>query len=81
MATKLLIGNLPPDVTDAEIIELFADAGVKVVVLNLAGESDSITATVNLNVDQRTAQVMVDRAKNTYFKERKLSYYIPGFFR
>ncbi len=81
MATKLLIGNLPPDVTDAEITELFADAGVGVEVLKLAGESDSITATVNLNVDKRTAQVMVDRSKNTYFKERKLSYYIPKFFR
>ena len=81
MATKLLIGNLPPDVTDVEIIQLFSDAGVKVEVLKLAGESDSITATVNLNVDARTAQVMVDRSKNNYFKERKLSYYIPKFFR
>lgn len=68
LATKLLAGNLPPDVTDVEIIELFAEAAVRVEVLKLAGESDSITATVNLNVDARTAQVMVDRSKNTYFK-------------
>ena len=81
MATKLLIGNLPPDVTDVEIAELFADAGATVEVLKLAGESDSMTATVNLNVDERTAQVMVDRKKRSYLKDRELSFYIPKFFR
>ena len=81
MATKLLIGNLPPDVTYVEILELFEDAGVNAEVLKLSGESDSITATVSVHVDARTAQVMVDRSKNTYFRERRLSYYIPKFFR
>ena len=81
MATKLIIGNLPPSVTDEEIMELFDDAGVKVDVLKLAGESDSITATVSLNVNERTAQVMVDRSNKNYFKDRELSFYIPKFFR
>ncbi len=81
MATKLIIGNLPPGVTDEEIIELFGDAGVRVDVLKLAGESDSITATVSLNVNERTAQVMVDRSKANHFKGRELSFYIPKFFR
>ena len=81
MATKLVIGNLPPGVTDEEIIEFFDAAGVRVDVLRLAGESDSITATVNLNVNERTAQVMVDRSKKNFFKGRELSFYIPKFFR
>lgn len=81
MATKLLISNLPPDVTDQQITELFEDAGAKIEVLKLSGESDSITATVTLNVDERTAQVMVDRSRKNYFEDREISFYIPKFFR
>lgn len=81
MATKLLIGNLPPGVTNQEIGELFEDAGANVEVLKLSGESDSVTATVSLKVDERTAQVMVDRSRKNYFKDRELSFYIPKFFR
>ena len=81
MATKLLISNLPPDVTDQQIAELFEEAGAKVEVLKLSGESDSITATVSLNVDERTAQVMVDRSRKNYFEDREISFYIPKFFR
>jgi len=81
MATKLLISNLPPDVTDQQIAELFEEAGAKVEVLKLSGESDSITATVSLNVDERTAQVMVDRSRKNYFQDREISFYIPKFFR
>ena len=57
------------------------DAGAEIEVLKLSGESDSITATVSLNVDERTAQVMVDRARKDYFEGREISYYIPKFFR
>lgn len=81
MATKLLISNLPPDVTDQQITELFEEAGAKIEVLKLSGESDSITATVSLNVDERTAQVMVDRSRKNYFEDREISFYIPKFFR
>jgi len=81
MATKLLISNLPPDVTDQQISELFEEAGAKIEVLKLSGESDSITATVSLNVDERTAQVMVDRSRKNYFEDREISFYIPKFFR
>jgi len=81
MATKLLISNLPPDVTDQQITELFEEAGAKIEVLKLSGESDSITATVSLNVDERTAQVMVDRSRKNYFQDREISFYIPKFFR
>ena len=81
MTTKLLIGNLPPEVTAEQVIELFKEAGAEIEVLKLSGESDSITATVGLNVDERTAQVMVDRARKDYFEGREISYYIPKFFR
>jgi len=81
MATKLLISNLPPDVTDQQITELFEEAGAKIEVLKLSGESDSITATVSLNVDERTAQVMVDRSRKNYFQDREIGFYIPKFFR
>jgi len=80
MATKLLIGNLPPDVTAEQITELFEEAGAEIEVLKLSGESVSITATVSLNVDERTAQVMVDRSKKNYFEGREISFYIPKFF-
>lgn len=81
MATKLLIGNLPPDVTEEQITELFEEVGARIQVLKLSGESDSVTATVSLDVDERTAQVMVDRARKSYFEDRELSFYIPKFFR
>ncbi len=81
MAAKILVGNLPSGTTEEEVKQLFADVGADVEVLKMAdqGNPDEITATVTLEVDPTTAQVMADRAGTTEFKGRRLSFYVPRF--
>ena len=83
MSSKVLIGNLPPDTTEEDVVELFSAENANVEVLKLSddGTKDRVTATVALDVPQATAKVMADRARRTHFKGRELDVYVPQFFK
>lgn len=83
MAAKVLVGNLPPETTEEEVKQLFAEIGAEAEVLKMSGEggADSVTATVSLDLDPTTAQIMADRARKRHFKGRELSFYVPRFMR
>ena len=83
MSSKVLIGNLPPDTTAEDVVELFSAENANVEVLKLSddGTKDRVTATVALDVPQATAKVMADRARRTHFKGRELDVYVPQFFK
>ncbi|MCP3867068.1 MAG: RNA-binding protein [Gammaproteobacteria bacterium] len=76
MPSKILVSNLPPGTTAEEIVEMFKKWGADVAV-DIEGESERLTAVVNLDVDAKTARIMVDRAKDLFYKGRTLSFYAP----
>jgi len=81
MPAKLLVGNLPPDTTESDIKNLFLEVGAEIEVLSIDGESDKLVATVQLDMEQSTAQVLADRSRRRMFRGRELTVYAPRFMK
>jgi RNA recognition motif-containing protein len=76
----ILISNLPPDVTEQELKELFASRGNESVLdveLDKEGNPDKVAAKVHMDIDSATARIMADKVEGVIFKGRKLSFYVP----
>ena len=78
MPSQILVSNLPPGTTVEEVEEMFQKWGAEVQVeIQTEGDPDRPTALVTLDVDQKTARIMVDRSKDYFYKGRTLSFYAP----
>jgi RNA recognition motif-containing protein len=76
----ILITNLPPDVTEQELRELFASRGndaILEVELEKEGNPDKLTAKVHMDIDSETARIMADKNQGIIFKGRKIDFYVP----
>jgi RNA recognition motif-containing protein len=82
VSNRLLIGNLPPEVTEDEIKTLLAEAGAEGIEVSINREGDASKGTAVLVVPglDRTA---LDRIANDIngksFRDRTLSAYVPLF--
>ena len=74
MATKMMIGNLPPGTTGEEVREELVRIGAPVLEVEMVKESgpDKLSAIARLDLDWKTAKVMEDRRKPRYFKGRRI---------
>lgn len=83
MSTKVLIGNLPAETTADEVKAEFETSGAPI--LSIApvegGDPDNLTFVVEFDVDAETAGIMADRRKDRFFKNRKLTLYVPNMMR
>lgn len=79
MSAKIFVGNLPAGTAVEEIREEFETFGAPVIGVEQVegGNPDELTFVVELDIEPNTAQLMVQRAKNRFFKGRKLQYYAP----
>lgn len=78
--SKIVVSNLPGDVTEEEIKKLFLEYGAEVEVeLTREGNPDDVSAVVLMELDKITAQVMAANSKDTYLRDRKLEIYVPLF--
>jgi hypothetical protein len=80
MSTKILVMGLPSGTTAEELGQHFAELGMESAqVVQIDGEGDNLTATVELDIDRHTAQAMADRGSgtNTMFKGKQIEYYVP----
>ncbi|MCG6940844.1 MAG: hypothetical protein LJE69_06305 [Thiohalocapsa sp.] len=82
MSQRILIGNLPPDVTVEEIEQVARDGGAEApaVTLNREGNADKVAAVLELaNIDRAAADRIAARINGTRYRERTLSAYVPLF--
>lgn len=82
MSQKIMIGNLPGDVTVEELADILTAAGAKSpkITLNNEGNPDKITAILTLgDIDRPTADKIVDGIRGSMFRGRALNAYVPLF--
>jgi histidyl-tRNA synthetase len=82
MTQRILIGNLPADVTVEEINQILTDAGVQQVdiTLNNEGDADKVAAVLAMgNADRATVDRIAKQINGTRYRERTLSAYVPLF--
>ena len=83
MSAKVLIGNLPPKTTEAEVKGLFNlddPSTILHVQMNTEGDPDRVSAVVELNMDKTTAKIMSERVGTKTWKGRTLEIYVPTLF-
>ena len=79
---KILIGNLPPDVTVEELSQILTEAGAEnpQITLNNEGNADKVTAILLLpGLDRPAADRLVDGLRCHLFRGRTLNAYVPLF--
>jgi hypothetical protein len=82
MTQKIIIGNLPPDVTVDELARLLVQAGADdpEITLNNEGNLEKVTAVLALgDLDRPAADKIVDRIRGRLFRGRTLTAYVPLF--
>lgn len=82
MAQRILIGNLPPDVTVEEIEQVASEAGATAptVKLNREGNSNKVTAVLELpNIERVAADKLAASINGRSYRDRTLSAYVPLF--
>jgi hypothetical protein len=82
MSNRLLIGNLPPEVTEDEIKALMAEAGAEGIDVSINREGDASKGTAVLLLPD-TDRAALDRIANDIngmqFRGRTLTAYVPLF--
>jgi histidyl-tRNA synthetase len=82
MTQKILIGNLPADVTVEEITQVLTEAGVEDVniTLNNEGDASKVAAVLALSgADRATVDRIAKKINGTRYRERTLTAYAPLF--
>lgn len=82
MSQRILIGNLPPDVTVEEIEQVARDGGAEAhrVRLNREGDAEKVAAVLELpNLDRAAADRIAGRINGVRYRERTLTAYVPLF--
>jgi histidyl-tRNA synthetase len=82
MTQKILVGNLPADVTVDEISEVLAEAGIEQVKITLNNEGDANKVAAVLAVegaDRATVDRVAQKINGMRYRERTLTAYAPLF--
>jgi hypothetical protein len=78
MTAKLMLGNLPADITEEEIRSRFCCIGVgEGVSLLHTGNPDRLSALVDVDAERHTLQLIVDHNSDIWWKNRHISVYVP----
>jgi len=79
MSARILAENLPEGTTAEEVREQFSSWGAPILDVTQAegGDPDRLTFVVELDIDLKTARLMVDRSGDWMFKGRKVTFYAP----
>jgi RNA recognition motif-containing protein len=86
MTTKILMQNLPSDVTIEEIEEFFAQYGESVQVeFEKAGNPNKVTAIVSMDIDADIARIAAEHRQGLIWTDskgnnRQIEFYVPLFF-
>ena len=81
MATKVMVGNLPPGTTADEVREEMVRIGAPVLdveMITAESGADQLTAVAELDIDWSTAKVMENRRRTRTFKGRQLKIRVLG---
>jgi hypothetical protein len=79
---RILISNLPADVTAEEIEQVARDGGATGarVTLNREGDADKVGAVLELpNIDRVTADQIANKINDSRYRDRTLHAYVPLF--
>jgi hypothetical protein len=82
MSNRLLIGNLPPEVTEDEIKTLMAEAGAEGIEASINREGDASKGTAVLlmpDVDRAVLDRIANDINGMQFRGRTLTAYVPLF--
>ena len=79
MSTKILIGNLPPDTTEDEVTAVMSERGWPMVRIlsTQADHPERRGFMVEVDMPRASVTEMLRRRGDIYFKERKLTVYVP----
>ena len=78
MATKVFVGNLPAGTTAEEIREHWQASGAPILEIEpVEGRNpDDLTFAVELDIDHKTAKLMAERRRESFFKGRRISVFV-----
>ena len=82
MTQKIIVGNLPADVSVDELTKILTEAGVEQVAITLNNEGDSqrVAAVLSFDgIDRPTADRIADRLNGTRDRDRTLRAYVSLF--
>ena len=79
LSTKILIGNLPPDTTEDEVTAVMSEKGWPMlkVLSTKSNHLDRCGFMVEVDMPREGVAEMLRRRGDIYFKERKLTVYVP----
>lgn len=77
----ILVGNLPPDVVEEDIVDALEPLGYDLSIsLNREGSADKVTAVVKFEgMTRNTAEKLADRINGMPWRDRYLRAYVPLF--
>jgi hypothetical protein len=82
MTQRILIGNLPADVTVEEITKVLTEAGIEdvTITLNNEGDASKVAAVLAMgNADRAVVDRIAQKINGTRYRERTLTAYAPLF--
>lgn len=82
MSQRIMVGNLPPEISEEEIVSILEEmeaTGITVT-LNREGDAERVSAVIEFpNIDRITADRIAERINGSEFHERFLTAYVPLF--
>lgn len=82
MSQRIIVGNLPPDITAEELDGVLKNAGVEHIAITLNNEGDKSKVAAVLafeDIDRATADRVAARIHGMRYRDRTLSAYVPLF--
>jgi hypothetical protein len=82
MSLRILVGNLPPEVTVEEIETVAREGGATApkVRLNREGDAQKVVAVLELpNIDRAAADKIAAKINGSRYRDRTLTAYVPLF--
>ena len=78
MGTKVFVSNLPAGTTVDEMREEWEKTGAPMLGVETVegGDPDNLTFAVELDIDARTAKLMADRSRDSFFKGRRIEVFV-----
>lgn len=79
MTSKVLFSNYPGGTTVEDLQAELETFGVPVLHIEKVdkGDPERLTFVVKLDVDHHTAQMMAERSRARYYKDRRIDVYVP----
>lgn len=80
MPAQLVVGNFPPEATLEEVAQGLQDIGAPVLHIEAVNEGDPERRSfvLELDIEPHTLRIMVDRRHDRFYRDRKITVFMPS---